>query len=228
MATKKPSPKKLIFRYTEFPFLIDMLCKQELTFLSPDSWVDKNDAYYLKQYGKEKNLRSVLALCFTKADETSHLWQIFAGNSNGVRIEFNEKKLVSSLKANQPKLRAGPVTYNHINYLKKNPPKKETWPFLKRCQFKVEEEFRIIYEGDSDDESSKSVPFDISSIERIVLSSLMTDPVAGFVTSTIKKIPDCSKLNIRRSRLTDNKAWQAIITPKETPKKLNHRQSLHP
>ena len=63
MVTTK-STKKLLRRYTSLSALIQLLRSKEITLLSPSKWDDRNDAYFLSQYARQKNLKAVLAACF--------------------------------------------------------------------------------------------------------------------------------------------------------------------
>ncbi|HNC85208.1 MAG TPA: hypothetical protein PK999_19310, partial [Nitrospira sp.] len=61
-------------RYTDIPALTYLLTKQKITLLDPKSWDDSNDSHYLSLYKQRNKLKSLLALCFTQADETYHHW----------------------------------------------------------------------------------------------------------------------------------------------------------
>src|SRR5438045_1515201 len=78
-------------RYTTLPIALDMLAKKRITLLSPDTWEDRNDAYYL--YQQELRFRSVLAICFSMTSETFHHWRIFSHGVSGVCIEFDKARL---------------------------------------------------------------------------------------------------------------------------------------
>lgn len=71
-------------RYTDLPFLFDYLRTRELALLSPKSWVDKNDSYFVEQYAKAKGFQSTYALCLAEAPETYHHWKVFTTGSSGV------------------------------------------------------------------------------------------------------------------------------------------------
>jgi hypothetical protein len=59
--TNRPSATPPILnRYTTLPSLLDILHKKHITLLSPDTWEDRNDAYYLERYQLESKFRSVL------------------------------------------------------------------------------------------------------------------------------------------------------------------------
>src|SRR6266702_4473708 len=85
-------------RYTELPSLIHILKYQQLTLLNPSSWDDKNDSYFLSLYREKCALKSVLALCFTVANETYHHWRVFAPGSAGVciQLDMNEIRTAAS------------------------------------------------------------------------------------------------------------------------------------
>jgi len=86
-------------RYTSLPIALDMLSNSHITLLSPDTWEDRNDAYYLEQYGIRSKLGSVLAACFSTCRETFHHWKVFSNGSAGVCIEFNTNKLLKAFPA---------------------------------------------------------------------------------------------------------------------------------
>jgi len=214
MKPKTTVRKKFIFRYTELRYLLEMLEQQKITFLSPEKWDDKNDASLLL-CSRQKS--SLLAVCFTEALEAFHLWKGFSGGSNGrgVRIEFDKKKLIKSLKKKLPSLESGKVRYLRIKQLEKGKFRPEKLPFLKRLPYKDEAEFRIICEGNPKDRSPKSVPFDISSIRRITLSPWMPDSERKIFVSAIHAIPGCAKIKVSSSTLIENERWAKALVSKQ-------------
>jgi len=101
-STKTPSAKPsakpagsglFLNRYTSLPIALDVLAKKHITLLSPETWEDRNDAYYLERYRDERKLRSLLAICFSLHRETFHHWRVFSSGSSGVCIEFDKEKL---------------------------------------------------------------------------------------------------------------------------------------
>jgi hypothetical protein len=79
-------------RYTNLASLLHILRNRRLTLLSPETWDDKNDAFFLAEYKRIKELKTVLALCIAVREETYHHWQVF---SHG-RMAF----VLSSTKSN--------------------------------------------------------------------------------------------------------------------------------
>jgi hypothetical protein len=149
-ASKAPAkpvgPPPFLNRYTSLPIALNVLSKKHITLLSPETWDDRNDAYYVERYRDERKLRSILAICFSLHRETFHHWRIFSNGSSGVCIEFDKEKLLESIPDDKA-YRHGNVTYKWISELEKKKPELETWPFLKRKPFEDEREYRIIFES---------------------------------------------------------------------------------
>ncbi|MDO8544588.1 MAG: hypothetical protein Q7S40_29455 [Opitutaceae bacterium] len=201
---------KFLNRYTTLPILIDMLWRKQITLLSPNSWEDRNDAHYLERYQEEKELGSVLALCFSTKRETFHHWRVFSHGSGGVCIEFDAEEFLAGLRG-KPEFRFGPVEYSRIDEIERTPPKVERWPFLKRLPFADEAEFRVICESPTVAELSRPLDFDIESVKRVTLGPWMPQPVAESVTALIETIEDCSGIYVHRSSLIENGRWKKAI-----------------
>ncbi len=131
---------KIIRRYTDIPVLVYLLKNKKITLLDPITWDDKNDSYFLTIYKEKKNLSSVLALCFSGAQETYHHWKVFAGNNSGVCIRFNKALLLNSIKKVKY-IKHGPVGYRPLKDLGKNKPMISELPFIKRYAFRDECEY---------------------------------------------------------------------------------------
>ena len=71
----------LLRRYTDVTSLIHIRRRRKITLLDPTTWEDKNDSKFLSIYKDKNNLKTVLALCFTDAPETSHHWKVFSPGS---------------------------------------------------------------------------------------------------------------------------------------------------
>lgn len=207
---KQASQVPLLNRYTSLPIALDVLYKKHITLLSPETWEDRNDAYYLERYRDERKLRSVLAICLSLHRETFHHWRIFSNGSAGVCIEFDKDELLKLIPTDKA-FRHGKVSYHWIGDLEKKKPELETWPFLKRKPFEDEREYRIIFETKTENLRAKSISVELSAIKKVTLSPWLPDAVAQSVISTIKKIEGCANLNVSRSSLIDNSGWRKII-----------------
>ncbi|MGO4033199.1 hypothetical protein AB2359_17565, partial [Vibrio cholerae] len=196
-------------RYTELPFLIDMLVTKEMALLNPETWDDRNDSFYIKQYAKVKGLKSTYALCLTEASETYHHWKIFSSGTSGIYVEFNRDQLLTSLE-NQTDLQTKSVEYKKITELREINPETDEFPFLKRIVFKDEQEFRLFVGSDTDLGPILRLKFDLASINRIVLSPWLPQSVADHVKSVIKNISGCSNIKVYRSTLVENEDWKSF------------------
>ena len=196
-------------RYTDLPFLFDYLRTKELALLSPKSWDDKNDSFFVDQYAKAHGLQSTFALCLTEAPETYHHWRVFTSGSSGVCIEFKKDDLIAHAKKIQ-NLRAEPVVYKTIKSLRASKPAAPQLPFLKRQAFSDEVEFRLFVARP--DPSSEPIRFSIpaNAVNRIVLSPWIPKTVSDQVKATIKDIPGFKTVKVYRSTLVENEGWKQL------------------
>lgn len=210
-ATGGSSAKPAILnRYTTLPILLDILHKKHITLLSPETWEDRNDAYYLERYKQKRKLRSVLAICFSLAGETFHQWRIFSSGSSGVCIAFDKDKLLDCF-AGQAGFRHQAVVYRLVKTVKKDRPPVESLPFLKRNAFRDEKEYRIIFESSTANVPSKSIPIDLTSIRRITLSPWLPSLVEPAVITAVKRIDGCANIKLAPSSIIENADWRAAI-----------------
>jgi len=197
-------------RYTSLPFLFDMLVHERITLLSPTLWEDRNDSHYIERYKTEKQLKTVLALCFSRKRETFHHWKVFANGLSGVCIEFDKERFLASMR-DVKGLRFDRVTYQYARTIEAKKPNLRRWPFLKRVVFKDEGEFRIIYEDANIEEKTKAIPFDLRCIQKISVSPWLPDTVTRTVIKVIKSIKGCARLTVIPSTLIENPRWMAAI-----------------
>ena len=200
----------ILNRYTSLPVAIDVLVQRRLTLLSPETWEDRNDAFYLERYRERKKLRTLVAICFSARGETFHHWKVFSSGSSGVCIEFDKNQLLKAFPSSGG-FRHREIEYRLIKTVNESRPELKRWPFLKRKAFKDEGEFRIIYESRAAHEGIKHVDIDLSTVRRVKLSPWLPDGVAESVQALIKSIKDCESLSVKRSPLIDNAGWKRAI-----------------
>lgn len=205
----KAAAKKTSFlrRYTSVPSLLHMLQNKKITLLSPSTWDDRNDAFFMTQYKQQEGLKSVLALCFATATETYHHWRVFTPGSDGVCITFRRDALLATFRNNRS-VRAKKVQYKLIRQLGDFRPKVSELPFLKRKPYEDEKEFRIVYIDKDEEVEAKGFDIDFACIERVTLSPWMTKALAEAVKATIRCIPDCADLKVYRTSLLENEQWK--------------------
>lgn len=202
--------EKSLKRYTNLASLISVLHTKKLTLLDPTRWEDKNDSEYLRIYGGRLGFSSLYALCFTMIPETSHHWKVYAPGADGVCIYINAEDFFAHLNGID-EIRHGLVEYKPVNELESNPPNIRQLPFLKRFAFRGEEEYRVIYESKKP-RSKKyyKLPFEISWIDKVVLSNSLPKELLSPVRETLYSIPGCQDLDIIRSSLNENNRWKKV------------------
>lgn len=197
-------------RYTNLPFLIDMLVRKQLTLTNPSFWEDKNDSFYIERFKVKSNYRTVLALCFARKSQKFHCWKVFTKESNGVCIRFNKNKLIPEVQRNEKNLLTDIVKYPLIRDLRKFPPDTSALPFLKRRAFKDECEFRIIYFDEKNTLDYKQIDFSIECIDAIIFNPWLPNLVEESITETIRGIKGCQDLKIEKDDLFSNDSWKML------------------
>lgn len=194
-------------RYMHLPALIYTLSNQSLTLLNPDSWDDSNDSHYMRVYRRKKKLMTVLAACFSQAEETYHHWKVFAEGVGGVCVRFDRAPLLRLAKSMEG-VRGREVEYLTLDELESREPTVRELPFLKRFPYENESEYRLIFESSGERFETLDIEFPLTLIDRVTLSPWMNYALFIEVKKLIKTIPGCSRLDVRRSTLIGNEDWK--------------------
>ena len=194
------------FRYTDLPSLIHILKSQRLTLLDPMTWDDKNDSSFVTLYREKSKLASVLALCFTRSQETYHHWRIFAPTSSGVRITLDERLLRNSVNGVEG-LQMKEVEYVKISDIRGTELSRDRLPFIKRHPYRQESEVRLLWESRTEERLSYTLPIDLNAITQVTLSPWLHPELVDSVRSSLKSIDGCNKLKVYRTTLISNDEW---------------------
>lgn len=197
---------RLLRRYTDLPSLFRLLSTRNLILLDPKTWDDRNDTFYMSQYKERKGLASLLALCFSEADETYHHWHVFSKGASGVCVVFKHDALSAHLKQFEG-ITMKKVVYRNTVQLGHQGLKIADLPFRKRSAFKAEEEVRVIYESENEAHAFLDVPIELEHIHRISLSPWLHPSLADSTKAVIHSIDGCAKLPVYRSTLIANDRW---------------------
>ncbi|MGE5327599.1 MAG: hypothetical protein ACM3NO_11215 [Deltaproteobacteria bacterium] len=204
MCEKREILSNKLNRYTSLPALRDILRTGELTLKDPSGWEDKNDTRLLQRYMEVNSIDRLFAICFATGDETVHHWNRYAHGPNGCCIEFDRKRLLSSIPPD--KFLVGDVTYKTINAVKKERPPLERFPFTKRWPYRFEEEFRILFKGKSGDRQVR-VSVQLSAIRRITLSPEVSEKVRARIEQQARSATRNPNLSVKRSTVYENHEW---------------------
>ncbi|TXH06127.1 MAG: DUF2971 domain-containing protein [Nevskiaceae bacterium] len=204
---KDSSKGRFLRRYTELPYLIDFLETKEIALLNPRSWDDRNDSYYMQQYGAAAGFDSIFSLCLTETNETYHHWRVFSHGASGVCIEFHRGMFIDQV-VSSGEIRAEPVLYRTLEQMRLNPPMTNELPFLKRYAFGDEMEFRVFAARNGVKDPILRIPVELNVVSRIMLSPWLPKDVASHTKSVLRSMHGCSKLKIYRSTLVENESWK--------------------
>jgi hypothetical protein len=211
----KPIQVERLRRYCDLPSVLQLLSTKQITLLNPRYWDDKNDTHYLAAYKVRKELKSLLALCFTKSWETYHHWRVFSGGSGGACIVFKREPLLDRLNE-YIGVSMGDVVYQTIGEtraIKKSDGSLSTnqLPFIKRVGYAAEDEFRVIYENSEDEMDFVKFDIAISMIESVNLSPWLPKVLVESTRDIIHSINGCQKLRVSGSTLTSNEEWKSFV-----------------
>ena len=173
-------------------------------------WEDKNDSHFILQYKRAAKMQSVLALCLAGGTQRYHHWRVYSYGIDGVRIRFDKEYFLSNFDGDH-RIKHSFVKYESLSSVSNiSLQSKDDLLFMKRSPFKDEKEYRIVYVDEHMDLQYKEYPIDLASITQITLSPWMPINLSNSVKKTIKAIPGCSKLEVRRSTLTQNEKWRTL------------------
>jgi len=195
-------------RYTQLPQLLDILSTRTITVLSPASWQDRNDTYFLSRYAERKNLPGVLALCLTRASATYHHWYVFASSPSGVRLEFDERQF-KEWAARIPNARLERVSYVKLGETGEGKLDADSLPFVKRHAFRDEGEVRLVVDAAYSHERARRLSFDLSLIRRIVVSPWLPNALFPAVEAAIRAAAPDVKLKIRQTTILENEEFKS-------------------
>jgi hypothetical protein len=215
MARKSTTPSGgTIRRYTSIPSVVDLLRRKKLALLSPASWDDKNDRYFMELYKKHRKAGGLYALCAARGEETYHHWKVFTGGgTGGACVLFKRDKLEDFLgsfdELEGTRVRFGDVKYLDLADVRRLDSNEiENLPFLKRSGFGDEDEYRIVIETTKKDQGAVYIDCPISWIDRIYLNPWLPKLQAESLIATIKDIEGCGDVDVRRSYLIDSTTWK--------------------
>jgi hypothetical protein len=198
-------------RYTELPYVIQILETRRLTLVNPSSWDDKNDSHYVQTYRDRKGHGSVLALCLTSALQTYHHWRVFTHGASGACIYFNDKKFLSWIKADAF-ITGREVRYKTLSQVQEMPPALEDLPFVKRKAYEHEAEFRLLHTTRGKSVAVKSFELPLEVIDKVILNPWLPPATAKAVERLIHRIEGCKKIDVLRATIVKNDAWQKAAT----------------
>lgn len=198
---------KKLSRFTSLPILLDMLSGKKITLLDPVLWEDKNDTEVIMEYKKRKELKNLLALCFTHEDETVHHWKTFSGGNSGCVVEFDAHRMFAIFDRIDG-LRHQPVVYRKISDVQREAGKMdvEEMPFTKRWPFRCEAEYRVIYEGDCSD-TFYNIQIPLELINKITISQHMPKAVYETIKGYLRGLKGDPESRISHSTLYENRKW---------------------
>jgi hypothetical protein len=144
--------------------------------------------------------------------EQFHHWRVYA--DCGVCVELKRDALLRHIDNLKNKnIRYKKVCYRSLISLKKDIEsgrvKVEDLPFLKRLAYKGEEEYRIIYQSNSEGIEKFPIKIKVGMIKKITFSQKI--PQFLDISTMIKSIPGCKNIEINQSTLLSSDSWKELV-----------------
>lgn len=194
-------------RYTELPYVLQILETRRLTLVNPSSWDDKNDSHFVQTYKDRRGHGSVLALCLTGAAQTYHHWKVFTHGASGACVYFDREKLLKWIEGDEL-ITGREVKYKTLAQINKTPPRLDDLPFLKRMAYEHEAEFRLLHTTRRKSVAFKGFEIPLSTINAILLNPWLPHSTAAAVEDVIHRIEGCEDMDVYRATIVNNDEWQ--------------------
>lgn len=218
---KTPSAEKvkLIRHFTSVENLC-LILKNGFRMSDAQNWEDKNDSYGVQRYAELQNGKKVLVLCFCTTKGNVYHWNSLKKKSVPTTkkqtktekytdlmcsINIKKEEFFSYVRALEGFREPKYVDYcNNAEILKKD---KESMPYLKRLEYQIENEIRILYVGDRTDVL-------IPNIQRFIASITIdsSNPeLYKLAEDTLVNQYGIGKKQIKKNGFTDSKVWKRNI-----------------
>lgn len=204
---KTPSAEKTeIIRHFTSVECLCLILKNGFRMSDAQNWEDKNDSYGIRRYAELQNGQKVLVLCFCTTKGNVYHWKSLK-SQKGLMCSIDIKKdeffnYVRTLDGfREPKY----VDYCNNDEIPKKD--KENMPYLKRSEYRIENEIRILYVGDRTDVL-------IPNIQRFIASITIdsSNPeLYKLAEDTLVNQYGIGKKQIKKNGFTDSKVWQQNI-----------------
>ena len=207
---KNRCANKKFNRYMVLPALLDLIRTRSIVLLDPlKLWEDKNDVAVIREYVKRNDVPKVFVVCFAIGHEIVHHWKAYADGPSGCCIEFDREKLLQFFPK-EDGFRYDDCTYEWVKDIESTGIETDRLPFTKRKPYQFENEYRIIWGGNSDQKSMR-VNIELSAIRKITLSPLLPADIYASMKQLLRQEIGDSSLKINHSTLYKNKRWITAV-----------------
>ena len=98
------------------------------------------------------------------------------------------------------------VKYRRIKSIEENPIKIDQMPFRKRYPYRIEKEFRVIWEGTTNKKYIE-IDIDLNSIIKITISQNMPNDIYHTIVDLLRSEINDPERKINRSTVFESKRW---------------------
>lgn len=205
-----PAEKPKTIRHFTSVENLCLILKNGLRMGDAKNWEDKNDSYGIQRYAELQNGKKVLVLCFCATPGNVHHWTSLKTQKGlmcaiDIRKDdfFNYVKTLGGFQ--EPK---SVIYCKNKNVLDQS---RENLPYLKRSEYHIEREIRILYVGHSNTEKDVYIPNIKEFIEHVIIE-MSNEELYNLAKETlVDKKYGIEKSKIRGEGFLDSKVWKQNI-----------------
>lgn len=210
---KTPPAEKLknIRHFTSVENLC-LILKNGLRMGDARNWEDKNDSYGIQRYAELQNGKKVLVLCFCATTGNVHHWKSLKSQKGlmcaiGIRKDDFYKYIWEFFNHGGDDVIQEPrfVIYCKNSEIQNN--KIEDLPYLKKSEYKIEREIRILYVGEKTD---VYIPNIKEYIEYVIIDSSNLE-LYQLAKETLVERYGIDKSKIRGNGFSNSQIWQQNV-----------------
>lgn len=206
---KTPSLEKvkLIRHFTSVENLESIL-QDGLKMGNTKKWEDKNDSYGIQCYAELQNGQKVLVLCFCATKGNVYHWNSLKnGEDLMCSIDIRKNDFFEYIKKLDGFQKPKSVIYcNNDDVL--NLQNTDDLPYLKRAEYEIEKEIRILYIGK---ETEVYIPDIRDYVEQITIGTSDDEKIKQIKEELKKKLSESLRVPITTNGFMNSKFWQQNI-----------------
>lgn len=210
--------------YTSVSTLCKILAKG-FKFQNGESWDDENDKYTLQKYREYIYPQNVLVLCFCDGAGNVYHWTALGKTDSD---NDSDSQIKCSIVLNKDKFlkyvdSIEGMSHHEMKYCRNDEiqgHRIEDLPYLKRNEFSIEKEYRVIYKGGKSEFFLSDI---ISYIDKIVIglcTKAEFDEIKQHITTTFH----IDEAKITQNLLKGSKEWNdnVDVIAQRAPKRINN------
>lgn len=207
-----PAEKPKTIRHFTSVENLCLILKNGLRMGNAKNWEDKNDSYGIQRYAELQNGKKVLVLCFCATPGNVHHWTSLKAQKGlmcaiGIRKDDFYKYIQGFFNHGVDDVIQEPRSVIYCKGSEIQNHKIEDLPYLKKPEYKIEREIRILYVGEKTD---VYIPNIKEYIEYVIIDSSNLE-LYQLAKETLVERYGIDKSKIRGNGFSNSQIWQQNV-----------------